>query len=330
MIKVWDPATRQIVAVLDEDSRYISQVAWSPTDAKRLATIAVYEPVKIWDFATGTITKLLDGPGGHIHSMAWSPDGTKIAATHHSGIIKIWDSITGESLVVIQSVTCITPIVWSPHTNRLAIMGHFKMDIWDAVDGQHISSTEKGGAPREGLCWAPDGKQIATALGEKLWIWDTSSGECTCQFAIDASFHISIACGVLWSPSHTRLAATPNDSRVMIWDPVTPECIMTLDWLPETPEGDFRSKDGISLAVTFRRFSLIGVWCPGSQIIFLHGHPHPVRSIAWSPNSHRLVSVSSDGYATSTIKAWAGDGTGIHCISTIDMPAAVCDRVFWS
>lgn len=76
----------------------ISAIAWSP-DGKYLAS-ASGSVLSTWDVSTGQRIEVFQGHTGAIDSISWNSDGSEIASVGKDHTLRIWNSSTGETLIV--------------------------------------------------------------------------------------------------------------------------------------------------------------------------------------------------------------------------------------
>lgn len=183
LIRIWAPATGQLVETLQDRSAPVSSVAWSP-DGLRLATKNVYQEVSVWN--TTTWLKELDvpchptrtGPSIHgfdgSHGVAWSPDGSLLAAGTSIGWILIWNVSTGREHMSIRAhSTNIRSIAWSPDGTRMASASlDHTAKVWDLSTGAELLTLDGHGDQVHSVRWSPDGRRLVTAGKTKTLIWD--------------------------------------------------------------------------------------------------------------------------------------------------------------
>ena len=172
--------------------------------------------------------------------------------------------------------------------------------VWNVADRKlRFELTGTAGQNITGLAFSPDGKLIATGNGKSVKLWDAANGQELKTF----SGHTDQIWSVAFSPDSKRLASGSHDKSVKVWDIANGEAITTLT-----------GKDGAFLSMAF---SSDGKWLAGStsygdssvvlwdtrdwkesqRLSPINGQ---VRSIAFSPNSQRLMTASDDG----TVQVW--------------------------
>lgn len=88
-VRLWDLATRSIVAVLEPNEGYVVAVVFSP-DGRTLVTSGL-GAVKLWDVEAGQVTAVLHGHTEFVHSMAFSPDGRMLATGSGDKTVRLWN-----------------------------------------------------------------------------------------------------------------------------------------------------------------------------------------------------------------------------------------------
>jgi len=215
-----------------------------------------------------------------VGSIGWNNTGTKIAAGHHSGLVEIIDSSSGQLLRSFQ-LPSVIEVAWSPQDSDLLAVSASELDgpgtiyFLNTATGQEILTVSDGDLITS-ISWKPDGSRIAGAIGftadpvssRYVTIWDTTTGQASGQIVFNRADILSLA----WSPDGSRLAGGGGDNNVTIWDANTSAVVTTLV-----------------------------------------GHTYGVYSVVWSPDGSKLASASS--IVDRTIRVWdAATGQNILVI----------------
>ncbi|HUP20633.1 MAG TPA: BTAD domain-containing putative transcriptional regulator, partial [Gemmatimonadota bacterium] len=253
------------------------------------------------------------GVGG---ALAWSPTGVFVTeGPEDSGVIDIRDSDTGESVVSFQGHDAdVNHVAFSPDGSRLASTGDDgELKVWDPSTGRLLSSLSGIGSPW-GPSFSADGTLVAAAwdfVGAR--ILDLSTG------LVISTFNVPGAYGTALSPNGERLAVVGDRGGELVgsvFDVEAGEEAFRLkgmvrsanSWTGVGPPGLSWSPDGRYIAASGH--DATGVWDAetGGLRHTLLGHTGSVLSVAWSPDSSRLVTGGSDG----TARVWEIGVTGVR------------------
>lgn len=197
-------------------------LAYNP-DGTRIAVGGAWGAAGIIDASTGNELVSFPLSSSWVWAAAWSPDGAQLATTW--GItIKVWDAVTGEEALTIQSGR-VTEIAWSPDGTRILTANRpgdgpsFQWTrvnaqdarIWDAETGQELTSIP---VSTWAVAWSPDGTRFVTGREDgTARIWDAITYD---ELATLAG-HSAEVTDVAWSPDGTRIATAGEDGTVKVW-----------------------------------------------------------------------------------------------------------------
>src|SRR5262249_16062991 len=139
------------------------------------------------------------------------------------------------------------------------------------------------------LTFSRDGKYLASVEGEKVTIWDATTGNEVRTLAQAMSGN-----GVVFSPDNRRLAST-SEGRVRLWDVATGTEQEGPTIIPDFhPYQLAFSPDGRRLAAVLNAFpnnwgsrvGIIQVWdtVTNELVLTLRGHTRKCLSLAFSPD----------------------------------------------
>ena len=225
--------------------------------------------IDIRDVETGESVLAFEAHDGDINDVAFSPDGSMLATTGDDGTLKVWDASTGR-LVSSVSEDGSAFGVWGPSFSEdgslvAAAWGDWgetygRVRVLDLSTDRVVSNVPMAGAIDTAL--SPDGKRLAVAS----WWSERTSG---------AVFDVETGKEV-FGLSGPTCDCSPY-SRGVSWSP-----------------------DGRYIAASSVDNTRIWEAETGRLRYTLFGHTGLVFSVAWSPDSSRLVTGGSDG----TAKVW--------------------------
>ena len=239
-------------------------------------------------------------------------------------------------------------IIFSPDGSRVAISTSIGIWVYDADTGEAVSlfsgiqtgEMEKflPTIPPEALTFSADAILIASAHGNRIYVWDTATGA---AFAMLDEHPDSIKALAL-SPDNTKLATAGGDWTVRVWEVRTGKYLYSLTGHPSavnavafSPDGKILASAGSSLrfwdantgellradnndlgsiskivfAPDGNTLATGGGWDrtahlwnvkTGTLQKSLKGHTGKIRDIAFSPDSRTLVTASSE----KTMRLW--------------------------
>ncbi|MFO0874124.1 MAG: protein kinase [Phycisphaerales bacterium] len=91
VIRLWDVATRHVVATLEAHIETVYAIAFSP-DGRRIASGGNDRVVRIWDAVTFDQLVRLHGHGSFVYCLAWRPDGSCLASGGGDDTVRLWDT----------------------------------------------------------------------------------------------------------------------------------------------------------------------------------------------------------------------------------------------
>jgi WD40 repeat protein len=205
-IQVWNPfvSPAQLVTALPTTPQFIVFLDWS-SDGSRLASAqtitAERSVVNVWDMNTAQLILTYGAHEDVIRSVVWSPDDKYLASASADGTIRIWDSVSGQTLEILQGDGEMLSVDWNPNGTKVVygneggsieikdvplpsnctstISADDVSDLISAANPDNVIADQNTfdlmarGTPTSGIAaqesriydfaWSPDGSRIAVA-----------------------------------------------------------------------------------------------------------------------------------------------------------------------
>jgi WD40 repeat protein/serine/threonine protein kinase len=316
-IKVWDTDNGSELMILHGHKQGVNAVAFSP-DGKLIVSGggSWFNPVdntlKVWDANNGKELMTLEGHEEEVHAVAFSPDGSRIVSSSSDNTINVWDANNASELMTLRGhKDRVFGVAFGPEGKRI-VSGSMDntLKLWDADSGSELMTLRGHEGYVRSVAFSPDENHIVSGSGDntlKLWDIDSDSEVMTLRG------HDGVVTSVAFSPDDSRIVSGSIDNTLKVWDADNGSELMTL-----------RGHDGIVSSVAFNQDgrlivsgsggwdnTIIGgdktlkVWDSndGDELMTLRGHEGGINSVAFSPDSGRIVSGSGD----KTLKVWDAD-----------------------
>jgi WD40 repeat protein len=295
---LWDAQTLQPVGDrMVGHTNSVFGLTFSP-DGRRLATAGVDSTIRLWDVATQRqIGDPLRGHASTVFGVSFSPDGRKLASGSRDGTVRIWDTIAGQPLL--GHTDEVRSVAFSPNGDRLASAGRDgSVWLWSADTGQPLRQPIVTDTQLEAVAFSPDGQNLAVGGSDgTVTMWNASNDQ---QVGTPMQGGSASVRSVEFSPDGKLISvvdwsgtarAFKVDTGELNGDPVEGLTGLTL------------SSDGRLLAFVADDSNDVYLLNreTGKQVgDDLSGHENVVRSMAFSPDGHRLATGSDDN----TVRLW--------------------------
>jgi serine/threonine protein kinase len=233
-VEIWDATTGK--TLIHCSNRFAGAGLTGSPDGKSLASVNYGKFTTAWDIATDDFIFYYQDSNGTSSCVAWSPNGKYLAFDSSSGTVQIWEIETGTHLSDYHFSTqpgdaavTINVIAWSPDSKYIAFAGplttsatvyfQINVQIFEALTGQLVVTyhTPSLDSSANALVWSPDGKYIASVVGDEnsVQVWDVLTGGN--HFAFTYHGHFGNVNAITWSPDSKYIASASDDHSVQIW-----------------------------------------------------------------------------------------------------------------
>ncbi len=205
---------------LEGHTRRVGCVAWQP-DADRLVSGSNDATVRVWSAASAECEAVLEGFDGAVHALAFDPSGKELAVGASTGEVSVWDASTWSRVRTFPGEASLADLDWSSDGTRIAVADERGLRVLDARTGAtrlDIETTD----PLRCVAFTPSGEFVVGGGLEVYW-WNATSGRLLTKLdmpdaAADLAFH----------PSGLPLAIATSGGAVHLWEPWSPEVLLSL------------------------------------------------------------------------------------------------------
>jgi len=184
---VWNTASYSPQTIFTQHTTAIESASWA-ADGQTIGTSSQGGVVRVWNALSGQQVHgyLLDAQIP-MRAVSFASSSGQLAVGGDDGIVRLWDGLVcqqqGQSafgarcLDVPQRLHAhegtIRALAWSPDARFLVTAGDDGMlAIWYPARSQTLLVQVRHNAPVLALAWSSNGKQVATASGNTVTIWE--------------------------------------------------------------------------------------------------------------------------------------------------------------
>lgn len=225
-VRLWEVATRRIVAVLPGPSGAGRAIAWS-SDGTTLAVVGGESDILLWDIPSRSLRATIGAAHTErITAMSFRPDSLELGSASSQGGIKIWD--TNSLSLVKQRENTLFPIfegAWSPDGETLAIAeaGGGTVDFWEYAEN-HLERKTIHENNVWSVDWSADGQQIASGgYDMTVRVWQAADGAEVARFEVPRFQPKTVR----WSADGAWVLASGGLGVIRVWDVASQRAVLT-------------------------------------------------------------------------------------------------------
>jgi WD40 repeat protein len=224
-VLVWDLATgaNQLIypKSTDIDPKHVevASLTYSPSGERVFAAFGNGQIIA-FDASTGNrLFRVVDKPAGYIHTIAISPDGQLLASTGEDGKVRVWNALSGESIISFNAhLAKVMSVLFTPSGLHLISSGADGIiKVWDRTNMFHLVWEKQihKESTQFGMVVSRDGRQIVSVgYDRKICITETESRNTIASWDAGVQLHLP----VVLTGDMRLIAVTCLDNTVRIWD----------------------------------------------------------------------------------------------------------------
>jgi WD40 repeat protein len=239
-LQVWQ--TQSATPPQDWHEQAASNVVRFSADGKLFAAATEDRRIEVWNTVTWRTVAELSGPTSEITSLAYSGDGYRLVALTRDKIVYIWDVRSGRRLRSLSSsarLACLDrdgshlALVTNSQRGLLQIIEvnsgrlHLSTRAADTLTPSQFGSFSmrlRSDEPLEvsDITFSPDGKEIAVAGINTVWLRDTNTGSVLSKIGGHQ------ATSIAYISDGSRLVTLELDGSISLWSPSHGDRLLTL------------------------------------------------------------------------------------------------------
>ena len=245
---------------------------------------------------------VLKGHTGGVERGTFSPDGKRIATGGDDGTVRVWDTETGSSILVIHAhQRAANNLSFSPDGrwlltasgSRLTEKGGRTVRIWDASSGRLLQELKTASPYAMDAKFSQDGELVVTAESEGFAVvWDASTGKP--QRVLEG--HSGGVTHARFAPDNRSVFTSGSDWKAAKWDLASGKPTHVYVHRSDV-YGLALSADGKFAATAERGYAQVESAADLKHWCEIRGHDadHDILDVAFSPDGKLVATAGSDG-----------------------------------
>lgn len=281
--------------------------------------------IYLWDLNIGKLIDSFQNNSDLILSIKITEDGDILACNLNNQTVSVWSLKNKQCLTTLKSQSYHISLIDISNSGKHIATGSGEKIVkaWDIDTGSYLQSLEGHLSEINAITFSSNNKLATASVDRTIKIWDIRTGKCLKTLQGRADFIHSVVCS-----KNAQIIVSSSQHTIKFWDLQTHKTISTFFEDKHWFSSLIISSDEkmIACATIGNDNNIIKIWPISSlsknqvtamtnQKIYpkiLQGHNDSIWSIAFSSDSTKIVSGSSDR----TIKIWNSQ-TG-ECIATFE------------
>jgi len=307
-VRLWEPATGTSLGSHFGLSDRVLSLSFSKSG--KLAGATGDGAVRVWDQARTSEPFVFRGDK-HINQVAFDPEGAVIAVAGQSGRVTLFGSGSGLESLMLPASGPLEAVAFNPVGAFVATGGRGSpIRVWnlDHPEEPIVFTGDSGSA--SALAFAPDGNTLASGGADNaIRLHDFRSPE---QQPMKLEGHSGPVRALAFLPDGATLVSAGDDDTVRLWEVAAGELRHTFKMsnsiraLAVSPDGRWLAAGGYAKTIRVwrlppsRGMNEVNPADPAEDSFDLAGHTGTINALVFSPDSHHLISGSSD----KSIRLW--------------------------
>jgi WD40 repeat protein len=267
------------------------------SDATRMLTWGYDDSsVTIWDVEAGQqLLKLQqETEGQRVRGAIWNGDETQVLTWGESGIVRVWDAITGAELHQFRQDGAIQRAVWNADETQILtwLWDSSAIRIWDTTTEEFVFDVPNAHEGRiGGAAWNPSETQVLTWSYDDgaARLWDAQTGAPLLELPNDDGI-----ANAVWSSTGDQIVTASSNNGAHVWDAVSGELLNHLPHSDYVYRAVWNSDETRIMTTTF---STVTIWdaLTGEQIFELPiGHNEGGIQARWNADESLILTLAAD------------------------------------
>ena len=221
-LMIWSLADGKLVRSYRNDG--CRGVAFDPQGERIAATD--FGDVKLWNVKTGELQHSIKQGLQWAVSLAFDPAGKILASAAFDNTVKLWDSLTGELITMIETDDWVWSATFNPQGDMIASAGDDKcVRLFEVPSGKPIHVMKEHTRRVFSVAFHPHSPVLASGSGDAtVKIWDPREG----KLLRNLEGHTAHVADVKFSPDGLLLASKSYDQTIRLWSCQTWEPIAVI------------------------------------------------------------------------------------------------------